>query len=76
MKHTKTTYSLLVGSEEKGRSLFEGALYAAVILCVAFSGWQFASHSVAVPRMPASNGINDSPVELAAKAPELPPVAL
>ncbi len=76
MKNTKTTYSLLIGSEEKGRSLFEGVLYAVVIVSVAFSGWQFASHSVVVPRMPAGNGVTSSPVEVAAKAPEPQPLAL
>lgn len=64
----KNTYSLLIGSQEKGRSIFEGVLYGLVILCTAFSGWQFASSSVALPRMPASNS-NSAPVEMMAKAP-------
>ncbi len=72
----KNTYSLLVGSEEKGRSIFEGALYALVILCTAFSGWQFASSSVALPRMPAANTINSGQVEIAAKTPVQQPIAL
>jgi hypothetical protein len=70
----KTTYSLLVSSEEKVRSIFEGAIYGLVILCIAFSGWQFASSSVALPRMPANNGENSAPVEMVAKAPVEQPV--
>lgn len=68
----KNTYSLLVGSEEKGRNIFEGAIYALIILCTAFSGWQFASNSVALPRMPVTS---DAPVTMLAKAaPHLPVV--
>ena len=48
MKH-KNTYSLLIQAEEKGRSIFEGTIYGLVILCVAFTGWQFASNSVVLP---------------------------
>ena len=68
----KNTYSLLIASEEKGRSIFEGALYGLVILCTAFSGWQFASNSVALPRMPATNGA--APAAMVAKAPVQQPV--
>ena len=71
MKTTKTTYSLLVGSEEKGRSLFEGAIYALIVLCTAFSGWQFASNSVALPGMPATS---NAPAPVIAKATPQPPV--
>ncbi len=72
---TKNTYSLLVQSQEKGRSIFEGAIYALVILCTAVSGWQFASNSVALPRMPANNGSSSAPVEMVAKVPaSQPPV--
>ena len=65
----KNTYSLLIDSEEKGRSIFEGALYGLVVLCIAFSGWQLASSSAALPRVPASNNVNGSSVEMVAKAP-------
>lgn len=51
---TKNTYSLLINSEEKGRSIFESAIYGLVVVCMAFTGWQFASSSVALPRMPAA----------------------
>ena len=71
MKTNKTTYSLLVDSEEKGRSIFEGAIYALIVLCTAFSGWQFASNSVALPRMPATN---NAPAPMIVKAAPQPPV--
>jgi hypothetical protein len=51
MNNTKNTYSLLVSSEEKGRSIFESAVYGLVILCTAFSAWQFASKPVTTPGM-------------------------
>ncbi len=69
----KNTYSMLLGSEEKGRSLFEGAIYALVIICTAFSGWQFASSSVALPRMPAGTNA-DSAMTVAAKSAPVAPV--
>jgi hypothetical protein len=52
----QNTYSLLVASQEKGRSIFEGSVFALVVLCTAISGWEFASNSVSLPRMPANNG--------------------
>jgi len=70
---TKNTYSLLVSSQEKGRTIFENSIYAVVVLCTAFTGWQFASSSVALPRMPASNG-SSTPTEMVAKAPVEQPV--
>jgi hypothetical protein len=47
----KSTYSLLVNAdaEEKGRSIFETAAYALVLLCMALSGWNFASGTVTLP---------------------------
>ena len=71
MKSTPTTYSLLVRSEEKGRTIFEGAIYALIVLCTAFSGWQFASNSVALPRMPVTT---QAPAPMIAKAALQPPV--
>ena len=38
----QSTYSLLVGSEEKGRNVLEIAVYGACILSVVFTIWQFA----------------------------------
>ena len=46
-----TTYSLLLNAnaEEKGRSIFEGAIYGLVVVCTALSIWQFATGSVVLP---------------------------
>ncbi|MGZ4966992.1 MAG: hypothetical protein ACXWAV_00085 [Chthoniobacterales bacterium] len=68
----KNTYSLLVQSQEKGRSIFEVVIYGLVIVCTAFSGWQFASHSVVVPGM---NRGNDTKTEMVAQIPADQPVA-
>ena len=65
MKNTPTTYSLLVGSEEKGRAVFEGIVIGAIVLCTAFTGWQFASSSVVVPGMASTKS---SPAPMVAKA--------
>ena len=70
----KSTYSLLLNadSEEKGRSFFEAGVYGLVLLCMALSGWHFATGTVTVPgqnrapqNQPASM-IANSPVEQAA----------
>ena len=45
----ESTYALLVRSEEKERSIFEGAVYFAVVLSALFSIWQAASQPVALP---------------------------
>lgn len=47
----RSTYSLLLNadSEEKGRSIFEMAVYSLVVLCMAISGWNFASGKVTLP---------------------------
>jgi hypothetical protein len=45
----RSTYSLLVGSEEKSRSVFEIAIFAAVILSSVVSIWQVAQQRVTVP---------------------------
>ena len=69
----KNTYSLLVESQEKGRSIFEAAIYGLVILCTAFSAWQFASHSIMLPGMERST---NAPTEMAAQVPADQPVAV
>ncbi|MGI8435913.1 MAG: hypothetical protein ACR2NX_03280 [Chthoniobacterales bacterium] len=56
---SKSTYSLLVDadSEEKSRSIFEVSVYVLIGLCMAVSGWNFATATVTVPgqnRAPAS----------------------
>lgn len=58
----KNTYSLLLNSEEKGRSIFESAIYGLVVLCVAFTGWQFASNSVITPGMNNTSTTDNKPV--------------
>ena len=45
----ESTYALLVRSEEKERSIFEGAVYFAVVLSALISIWQFAVQPVALP---------------------------
>jgi len=45
----ESTYGLLMRSEEKGRDVLEIVVYAASILSVVFSIWQFAHTPVTVP---------------------------
>jgi len=45
----ESTYALIVRSEEKERSLFEGAVYFAVVLSALISLWQAATQPVALP---------------------------
>jgi hypothetical protein len=45
----ESTYGMLVRSEEKGRGILEILVYAAVILSVVFSIWQFAETPLKVP---------------------------
>ncbi len=45
----ESTYALIVRSEEKERSLFEGAVYFAVVLSALFTLWQAATQPVALP---------------------------
>ena len=46
---TQSTYSLLVKSHETGRSIFETAVNALVVLSTVAAIFQFASQSVIVP---------------------------
>ena len=45
----ESTYAMIVRSEEKERSLFEGAVYFAVVLSALFTLWQVATQPVALP---------------------------
>jgi hypothetical protein len=45
----ESTYALIVRSEEKERSIFEGAVYFAVVLSALFTIWQVAKQPVALP---------------------------
>ena len=46
---TQSTYSLLVKSQETGRSIFETAVNALVVLSTVVAMFQFASQAVVVP---------------------------
>ena len=45
----ESTYALLVRSEEKERSIFEGAVYFAVVLSAILTLWHAATQTVQVP---------------------------
>lgn len=47
---TKNTYSLLIDSEEKGRSLFESAIYGLAAVSMAFAFFAFASQTATSPQ--------------------------
>jgi len=49
----KSTYLLLINadSEEKGRSIFEAAIYSSFVLATALSVFSFATGSVVLPGM-------------------------
>ena len=47
-KRNKTSYALLVRSEEKGRGLAETMVYALMALSVVVSIWQFARQETAL----------------------------
>jgi branched-subunit amino acid ABC-type transport system permease component len=57
----RSTYSLLVGSEEKSRSLFETLAYSLCILSAAFSIWQAAHQPVEVPSSITTSSIVSAP---------------
>lgn len=70
---TNNTYSMLIQSEEKGRSIFESVICALAILCIAFTGWEFASHAVVTPGMERGSD-RDNGTEMLAKVPADQPV--
>lgn len=45
----ESTYALLVRSEEKERSIFEGAVYFAVVISALFSIWQVTRQPITLP---------------------------
>lgn len=47
--NNRTTYALLVGSEEKSRDLLETVVYAMCVLSAVFAIWQFAQEPVTLP---------------------------
>lgn len=67
----KSIYSLLINAdaEEKGRSIFETAVYALVVLSTAASIWAFASGEVALPgRGDSASTPSEAPASMIAKA--------
>ncbi|HZE56967.1 MAG TPA: hypothetical protein VE031_03855 [Chthoniobacterales bacterium] len=56
----ESTYALLVRSEEKARSIFEGAIYFAVILSALLSLWHAAMQPVQVPTTVHTSSISQS----------------
>src|SRR3954449_12233151 len=58
----QNTYSLLLAAEEKGRSIFESAIYGLVVVCTAFTGWAFVSSAVTTPGMNRATTTTSTPV--------------
>lgn len=56
----ESTYAMLVRSEEKERSIFEGAVYFAVVLSALFSIWQVARQPVEMPNTIHTTAITQS----------------
>jgi hypothetical protein len=56
----ESTYALLVRSEEKERSIFEGAVYFAVVLSAILSLWHAATQPVQVPTAIHTTSISQS----------------
>ena len=48
----KTTYRLLVQSEEKGKNLLEVTIYGLVALSVMLTIWQFAEQPLQITQTP------------------------
>ena len=57
----ESTYALLVRSEEKERSLFEGVAYLVFILSAVFSIWQVAQQPVTLPTSPVLHTTSIAP---------------
>ena len=72
----KSTYSLLVNadSEEKGRSIFEAAVYSSVAMATALSVWAFASGAVVTPGMGRPERGNEAGFTI--KAPAEQPIVI
>ncbi len=71
---TKSTYSLLMNAEaeEKGRSIFETAVYSLIVLCMTLSVWSFAAGDVNVPGQKSAVK-KEVPASMMANAPALNP---
>ena len=66
----KSTYSLLVNadSEEKGRSIFETAVYSLVAMATALAVWAFATGAVVTPGMGRVDAGNEAAFAVKAHA--------
>ena len=71
---SKNTYSLILNAEaeEKGRSMFETAVYSCVVMATALSVWAFATGAVVTPGMGRPNGGNEAGFAVKAPAVEQP----
>jgi len=56
----RSTYRLLVQSEEKSRNLLETALYGLFAISALLTIWQFAEQPAAVPNLRAGTVIHHS----------------
>ncbi len=65
----KNTYSLLMNAdaEEKGRSMFETAIYSTVVMATALSVWAFATGAVVTPGMGRADKGNEAGFAIKAK---------
>ena len=61
---SKSTYAMLVQSEENGRTLAEGAAYLLCFMCSVFSIWQAAQQLTELP-----SGAVFQPANIAQTAP-------
>ena len=71
---TKNTYSLLVNSGEKNRSIVEGAVYVLLVGCMAFSMFSMASQTVTLPN-PGTDRTSNTEIQLATTPAPQPLVA-
>ena len=70
----KNTYSLILNAdaEDKGRSIFETAVYSTVAMATALSVWAFATGGVMVPGMDRVDKGNEAGFTIKAPAAEQP----
>ncbi len=63
---SKSTYAMLVQSEENGRTLAEGAAYLLCVMCSVFSIWQAAQQPIDLPSgavLQRANVVQTAPVQ-------------
>jgi len=63
---SKSTYAMLVQSEENGRTLAEGAAYLLCFMCSVFSIWQAAQQPIDLPSgavFQRANVVQTAPVQ-------------